>query len=95
MELHGFCFPLAEQPVCLCAPVVLEPELSAGLTMTRVLQELPALPLMPRTTEPKPDAQVAVAPELSVFSALQSMPEPKLDVRVAEAQALSEFLALP
>jgi hypothetical protein len=77
--------------------VVLELELAAGLTTARALQELPAPPSIPKTSEPKPDVRAA-ARELSMFLALPLMPktpEQKLDVRVAAAQALSVFSALP
>jgi hypothetical protein len=66
-------------------------ELGAGLTTAT------ALPALPKTSEPKPDAQVALAQALSVFLALPLILkalEPKLDVRVALAQALSVFSAL-
>jgi hypothetical protein len=69
------------------------PELGAGLTTAS------ALPALPKTSEPKPDARVAAAQALSESLTLVLMPktpqtlEPKLDVQVVAAQALSEFLA--
>jgi hypothetical protein len=54
----------------------------------RALQEPPALPSIPKTSEPKLDVQVAEAQALPVFLALPLILktlEPKLDVQVVEA----------